>query len=88
MNILSVYEMKHTSTIRKGKFTPDFMTTYDMETNLKIAYGKVNDKSHMYTFFHFVPQSNSILLLTHANDESSILARGIWTLEFQIYATT
>ncbi|MBO1695070.1 GAG-pre-integrase domain-containing protein, partial [Bacteroides uniformis] len=32
----------------------------------------VNDQSHLYTFSDFVPQSNSILLHMHANEERRI----------------
>ena len=72
VNLLSVYQMTHTGSGRKVEFTPDSVSIYDMQTNLKIASGKVNDQSRLYTFSDFVPQSDSILLLTHANEESRI----------------
>ena len=43
-----------------------------MQINLKIASGKVNDQSRLYTFSDSVHKSDSILLLTHANEESRI----------------
>ena len=41
VNIILVYHMTHTGTGRKVEFTPDSMGIYDMQTNLKIAFGKV-----------------------------------------------
>ena len=36
VNLLSVYQMTHRGSRRKVEFTPDFMSIYDMQTNLKI----------------------------------------------------
>eukprot|EP00253_Pinus_taeda_P015819 PITA_15819 len=41
VNLPSVYEMTHTGSGRKVEFTPDSMRIYDMQTNLKIASGKM-----------------------------------------------
>ena len=41
-----------------------------MKTNLKFESGKVNDQSRLYTFSDFVPLSDFIFLLMHANEES------------------
>ena len=43
VNLLSVYQMTHTGSGRKVEFTPDSVSIYDMQTNLKIASGKVSD---------------------------------------------
>ena len=62
VNLLSVYQMTHTSSRRKVEFTLDSVSIYDMQTNLKIATSKVNDQSHLYTYrrMHFVAfQCNS-----------------------------
>ena len=83
MNLLSVYYMTHTGSGRKMELTPDSVSIYDMQTNLKIAFGKVNDQSRLYTFYDFVPQSDSILLLTHANEESRIWHERFGHLNFR-----
>ena len=83
VNLLSVYQMTHTGSGRKVEFTPDSVSIYDMQTNLKIASGKVNDQSRLYTFSDFVPQSDSILLLTHANEESRIWHERFGHLNFR-----
>ena len=57
VNLLSVYQMRHTSNGRKVEFTLDSVSIYDMQTNLKISFGKVNDQSCLYTFL--------ILFLNH-----------------------
>ena len=57
VNLLSVYQMTHTGSGRKVEFTPDSVSIYDMQTNLKIASGKVNDQSRLYTFSDFVSQN-------------------------------
>ena len=63
VNLLSMYQMTHTSSGRIVEFSPDSMSIYGMLTNLNISFGKVNDLSHLHTFSDFVPQSDSILLL-------------------------
>eukprot|EP00253_Pinus_taeda_P023732 PITA_23732 len=83
VNLLSVYQMTHTGSGRKVEFTPDSVRIYDMQTNLKIAFGKVNDQSHLYTFSDFVPQLDSIFLLTHANEESRIWHERFGHLNFR-----
>ena len=83
VNLLSVYQMTHTCSGRKVEFTPDSVSIYDMQTNLKIASGKVNDQSHLYTFSNCVPQLDSILLLTHANEESRIWHERFGHLNFR-----
>eukprot|EP00253_Pinus_taeda_P004632 PITA_04632 len=40
VNLLSAYQMTHTGSGRKVEFTPDFVSIYDMQTNLKIEFGK------------------------------------------------
>ena len=72
VNLISMYQMTHIGMGRKVEFTLDSLRIYDMQINLKIASGKVNDQSRLYTFFDFVPQLDSIFLLTHANEESRI----------------
>jgi hypothetical protein len=43
-----------------------------MEDNSKIDVGEVDHKSRLYIFSKFVAKLDSILLLTHANDDSKI----------------
>ena len=83
VNLLLVYQMTHTGSRRKVEFTTDSVRIYDMQTNLKIALRKVNDQSHMYTFSDFVPQLDSIFLLTHANEESRIWHERFGHLNFR-----
>lgn len=65
LNLLSMYKMTHTSTRRKVEFTPNFVSIYDMKTNLKIASRKVNDQSCLYAFFLFC-SSNRFYFATYA----------------------
>jgi hypothetical protein len=41
-NLLSVYQMKNSGTIKKVIFTPNSMDIYDMQANSKFATGEVN----------------------------------------------
>jgi hypothetical protein len=51
VNLLSMYQMKNSDTRNKFIFTPNFVDIYDMQTNTKVATGKVNHQSRLYTFF-------------------------------------
>jgi hypothetical protein len=69
INIISMYQMKKSSTEKRFIFTPDAVDIYDMQTNSRVATGEVNHQSILYTFYEFI-EPDSALLLTHA-DESS-----------------
>lgn len=83
INLLSVYQMTHTSTSRRVEFTPDSISIFDIEDNSKIVVGKANHQSHVYTFTDFVAKSDSTLLLTHANDESRVWHERFGHLNFR-----
>jgi hypothetical protein len=70
-NLLSVYQMKNSSTRKNVIFTPNAMDMYDMQTNSKIATAEVNHQSRLYTFSEFIEQ-DYVLLLTHADESSRI----------------
>jgi hypothetical protein len=70
-NLLSVYQMKNSSTRKKVIFTPNSMYIYDMQTNSRVATGEVNHQSRLYTFSKFI-EPDYALLLTHADERSRI----------------
>jgi hypothetical protein len=59
VNLLSVYQMMNSITVKKVVFTPNYMEIYDMQTNSKVATGEVNHHSRLY---HFLNSLNLIML--------------------------
>ena len=53
------------------EFTPDAVNIHDLHSSSKIATGVVNNGARLYTFSEFI-ESESSLLLTHADDSSRI----------------
>ena len=72
-NLLSVYQMTHTGSPKKVIFSPDDVEITEILNGKVIAKGVVDPTSKVYKFSHFLPYSNSPVLLTHANE-----ARNIW----------
>jgi hypothetical protein len=71
VNLLSMYQMKNSSTGNKFVFKLNYLDIYDMQTNSRVATGEVNHQSRLYTFFEFI-EPDSSLLLTHADQSSRI----------------
>ena len=71
VNLLSIYQITHFGTKKRVEFTPDAMNIYDLHSSSKIATGEVNNGARLYTFSEFI-ESESSLLLTHADDSSRL----------------
>eukprot|EP00253_Pinus_taeda_P024704 PITA_24704 len=71
VNLLSVYQITHSSTRKRVEFTLDAVNIHDLHSSSKIATGEVNNGAKLYTFSEFI-ESKSSLLLTHANDSSRL----------------
>jgi hypothetical protein len=71
VNILSMYQMKNSSTGKKFIFIANAVNIYDMKTNSKVVIGEANHQSRLYTFSKFI-EPDSALLLTHADESSRI----------------
>jgi hypothetical protein len=82
VNLISVYQMKNYGTGKRVTFTPDAVDIYDMKTNSRVATGEVNHQSRLYTFSEFI-ESDSALLLTHANESSRIWHERFGNLNFR-----
>jgi hypothetical protein len=54
VNVLSVYQMKKSSTRKRVIFTPDAVDIYDRQTNSKVATREENHQSKFYTFSKFI----------------------------------
>ena len=71
VNLLSVYQITHSSTRKRFEFTPDAVNIFNIQSNSKVATGEVNHRSKIYTFSEFI-EPDSSLLLTHADDCSTL----------------
>jgi hypothetical protein len=74
--------MTNSGTRNKFIFTPNFVDIYDMQTNSRVATGEVNHQSRLYTFSESI-EPNSALLLTHADESSSIWPERFGHLNFR-----
>jgi hypothetical protein len=54
VNLLSVYQMKNSGTIKRVIFTPDAVDIYNMQTNSRVSIGEVSHQYRLYTFFEFM----------------------------------
>jgi hypothetical protein len=82
VNLLSVYHMMNSITIKKVTFTLNSMDIYDMQTNSRVATGEVNHQSRLYTFSEFI-EPDSSLLLTHVDESSRIWNERFGHLNFR-----
>ena len=71
-NLLSVYQMTHTGSLKKVIFSPDEVEITDISSGKVIAKGVANHTSKVYMFSHFLPYSNPSALLIHANEASKL----------------
>ena len=71
VNLLSVYQITHSSTRKRVEFTHDAVNIFDIQSNSKVATGEVNHRYRMYTFSKFI-ELDSTLLLMHADDSSRL----------------
>jgi hypothetical protein len=67
-NILSIYQITHSSSGRKVEFTPDSAVITDISTGSQLAHGIADHGSRLYFFSHFVPKSISTVFLSQSND--------------------
>jgi hypothetical protein len=81
-NLLSMYQMKNSSTGKKVVFTPNYVDIYDMQTNSRVAIDEVNHQSRLHTFSEFI-EPDSSLLLTHADESSRIWHKRFGHLNFR-----
>ena len=77
VNLLSVYQMKHTGEAKRVTFTPDTVEIAEISTNKVVALGFSDHQERMYKFSHFVPYSRGTALLNHANE-----TRKLWHERF------
>jgi hypothetical protein len=71
INLLSVYQMKKSTTKKRIIFAPDVVDIYDMKTNSRVAIGEVNHQSRLYTLSKII-ETDSALLLTHFDESTRI----------------
>jgi hypothetical protein len=83
MNLLSIYQITHSSSRKKVEFTSDSAIISDLSHGSKIVVGEVNHHSRLYTFSHFTHKSDYIYLLTHANEESKLWHERFGHLNFK-----
>jgi hypothetical protein len=67
-NILSIYQITHSSSGRKVEFTPDSAVITNISTGSQLAHGIADHCSRFYFFSHFVPKYISIVFLSQYND--------------------
>ena len=60
-NLLSVYQMTHTSSPKQVIFGPDSVEIIDISTGNIIVKGATNPFSKEYKFSHFMPFSKPVL---------------------------
>jgi hypothetical protein len=70
MNLLSIYQITHSSTNKWVEFTSDSMIISEMVDGSRVLVGEVDHHSRLYTFSHFVPKYNYVTLITHENEQS------------------
>ena len=67
-NMLSVYQMNHSSSPNRVIFDPDSVEISEISTRNLIVKGAANHAFKEYEFSHFLPNSYPSTLLTHSND--------------------
>jgi hypothetical protein len=72
INLLSIYRITHSVKGKQVEFTPDLVVISEMLDGSKVVVGEVDHHSRLYTFSHFVPKSDFVMLLTHVNEESRL----------------
>ena len=72
-NLLSIYQMTHTDSLKQIIFDLDSVDISEISTGNMIAKGDANHAFKTYNFSHFLPKPYPSDILTHAND-----ARRIW----------
>jgi hypothetical protein len=81
-NLLSVYQITHSSSCKKVEFTPDFVSIFNKQNNSKVVVGEVNHKSRLYTFTKFIELDSSVLL-TNVDDSSRLWHERFGHLNFR-----
>ena len=82
VNLLSIYQITHSSTGKRVEFTHDAVNIFDIQSNSEVSTSEVNHRSRLYTFSEFI-EPDSALLLTHANDSSRLWHERFGHLNFK-----
>ena len=72
MNLLSVYQMKHTVEAKRVKFNPNVVEISEISSNKVVPLGYANNQDRMYKLSHFLPNSRGKALLSHANETNKL----------------
>jgi hypothetical protein len=83
VNLLSIYQITHSGSRNKAKFTPESVIISNLSDGSKIVVGEVNHHSRFYTLSHFTHKSDYVSLLTHANEESRLWHERFGRLNFK-----
>jgi hypothetical protein len=68
VNILSIYLIIHSGSVRKVEFTPYSAVIIDISIGSQLAHGIADHGSCLYLFSYFVPKSINIVFLSQSND--------------------
>jgi hypothetical protein len=71
-NILSIYQITHSSSGRKVEFTTDSAVITDISTGSQLAHRIAYHGSRLYLFSHFVPKYIITVFLSKYNDISRL----------------
>jgi hypothetical protein len=82
VNLLSMYQITHSSSGKKVEFTPKSVSIFDMQDNSRIVVGEVNHQSWLYTFSKFI-EPDSCVLLMHVDDISRLWHERFGHLNFK-----
>eukprot|EP00253_Pinus_taeda_P035997 PITA_35997 len=67
-NLLSIYQITHSSSRRKMVFTPNSAMITNISMGSQLAHGIANHGSRLYFLSHFVPKSISTAFLSQSDD--------------------
>jgi hypothetical protein len=82
INLLSMYQMKNSSTGKKFIFMPDPVDIYDVQTNSMVSISEVSHQSRIYTFYEFIEVEFSLFLI-HVDESSRIWHERFMHLNFR-----
>ena len=83
-NLLSIYQMTHTSSPKRVTFDSDSVEITEKSTRKVVEKGIANHSTKSYEFAHFFPVSPPTTLLSHANNTSKIWHERFGQSQFQI----
>lgn len=71
-NLLSIYHNTYIGSSKQVEFTLDTMVISEMRNRSTTTMGKEENQSILYHFSHFVPNSPSLIVLTHSDEVSHL----------------